>query len=318
MTQEGASARGPLDLHQHFWTRPLLDRLAIRERQPLIARAGSAMVLHCAGESPYPIDVAAETPERRLALLDADGVRTAVIALSSPIGIEALPRAESLELIDAHLDGVAALGARFAAWGPLALDGADPADVDRLLARGCVGISVPAGALIGPERLTPLGPVLERVAARGVPLFVHPGRAPGDPVPAGVLGGLSWWPALTDYVAQMQAAWMSFTTAGRHAHPELTVVFAMLAGMAPLQFERLHTRGAPAVELRDPGLFYDTSSYGRAAIDAVAGLVGDCQLVLGSDRPVVVPLRSGREPELGANAAQLLARPPRGASRRRV
>jgi predicted TIM-barrel fold metal-dependent hydrolase len=295
-----------IDIHQHIWTTPLLDRLAAREQWPFLRRDGGLTVLHCAGEQPYLIDVAAEAPARRAALLAGDGVDLAVISISSPIGIEPLRREEAQELIAAHLDGVQSLGPRFAAWGPLALDGADPSDVDRLLARGCIGISLSAGALAGPARLASLGAVLERVAEGGVPLFVHPGPAPGDRSSAVALGDPLWWPALTDYVAQMQAAWLTFMAFGRREHPALTVVFAMLAGGAPLQSERLRARGGPPIELRDPAVFYDTSSYGPVAIELLTRQVGERQLLLGSDRPVIEPVRSGYEAVLAANAASLL------------
>ncbi len=296
-----------IDAHQHIWTQPLLDRLAAREQWPFATRQRGITVLHCAGEQPWVIDVAAEAVERRTSLLDVDGVEAAVIALSSPIGIEALAREESLELISAHLDGVAGLGRRFAAWGPIALDRPEPDDVDQLLARGCVGISVPAGALAGPWHATALEPVLRRVAAYGVPLFVHPGPAPDIQPPARTLGDPLWWPALTDYVAQMQAAWLTVMTQVRHEFPTLTVVFAMLAGGAPLHCERLRARGCESVDLRDPHAFYDTSSYGPVMIDALARQVGESQLVYGSDRPVIEPTHSGREAVLGANAAALFA-----------
>jgi predicted TIM-barrel fold metal-dependent hydrolase len=230
-----------------------------------------------------------------------------VIAISSPIGIEALPRECAQELIAAHLDGVLALGPEFAAWGPIALDGADPGDVDARLARGCLGISVPAGALAGPDRLSALGPVLERVADRGVPLFVHPGRAPGDRATPTSLGEPLWWRAMTDYVTQMQTAWLTFATLGRREHPALRIVFAMLAGGAPLLSERLASRGAPAVELNDPLCFYESSSYGPAALEMMARRVGAEALVYGSDRSVVEPSPTGRERILQANAAALLA-----------
>lgn len=97
------------------------------------------------------------------------------MALSSPIGVEALPHEVAAELISAHLDGVLALGERFAAWGPIAIDSPDPAEVDDVLQRGCVGVSLPAGALDGRDGLDAVGPVLERVQTHGVPLFVHPG-----------------------------------------------------------------------------------------------------------------------------------------------
>jgi hypothetical protein len=298
------------DVHQHIWTESLIDRLAERDALPMVRRGdGGPTVLHSASEQPYVIDVVAETPQRRAALVREDGLDLALIAISSPIGIEALPRDEALELIDAHLDGVAALGEPFAAWGPLALDGADPGQVDALLTRGCVGISVAAGALATPDRLVAIGPVLDRVAARGVPLFVHPGRAPGQRSEPTAFGEPLWWRALTDYVTQMQAAWLTFTACGRREHPELTVLFAMLAGGAPLQYERLAARGGPAIDLRDPRTLYETSSYGPAAIEMMARRVGERQLLYGSDRPVVEPVPIGREAILQANGAALLPAP---------
>src|SRR5947199_345660 len=82
-----------------------------------------------------------------------------------PIGIEALPRDEAEQLIEAHLSGVSALPEVFAAWGPVALDAPDPHQVDDLLDRGCLGVSLPAGALAAPAALYAIGPLLERIAA---------------------------------------------------------------------------------------------------------------------------------------------------------
>jgi 6-methylsalicylate decarboxylase len=297
-----------VDVHQHIWTEPLLDALASREALPFVRRDHGVITLHCVGEQPYLIDVDAESPDRRARLVRDDAIDLALIAVSSPIGIEALPRKGSQALLQAHLAGVAALGAEFAAWGPLALEEPDPDDVDDLIAGGCVGISLPAGALAGPERLQVIGPVLERVAARAVPLLVHPGPAPRQSVPEGSLNEPLWWRALTDYVAQMQAAWLTFAACGRREHPNLVLLFAMLAGGAPLLAERLAARGGPTVDLRDPGVFYDSSSYGPGAIEAMARRVGPDQLVYGSDRPVVEPARTGREALLQANGARLMGR----------
>jgi hypothetical protein len=294
------------DLHQHVWTTPLLDALARRDRLPFVRRADGLTVLHCGGELPYVIDTAAESADRRAQLLQDDGLDRAVVALSSPIGIEALPHEMARELIAAHLDGVLALGDGFAAWGPIAVDAPDPDDVDEVLARGCLGVSMPACALAGPDALTAMGPVLERVQAHGAPLFVHPGGVTAHHACEAPLTEPLWWRALTDYVSQMQAAWLTFATHGRRDLPELTVIFAMLAGGAPLQSERLAARGGPTFDIRDPRVFYDTSSYGPGMVDAMAGWVGVSQLVYGSDRPVVEPVRCGREAQLAENAAQVL------------
>ncbi len=114
-----------IDIHQHIWTEPLLDRLAARDEPPLVRRSDGLTVLHCSAEPPYVIDVDSEAPERRASLVAEDGLDLALVALSSPIGIEALPRDSALELIEAQLEGVAELPREFAAWGPIALDGAD-------------------------------------------------------------------------------------------------------------------------------------------------------------------------------------------------
>jgi predicted TIM-barrel fold metal-dependent hydrolase len=295
------------DLHQHIWTKPLLERLAERDALPFVRYEQGLTVLHSAAESPYVIDVASQAPEARAARVHGDGLDLAVVAISSPIGIEALPRERALELIDAHLEGVLALPPEFAAWGPIAVDGAQVEEVDELLDRGCVGISLPAGALASPDTLERLGPVLERVARRDVTLFVHPGRAPGQRATAGEFGEPLWWRALTDYVWQMQAAWLTFATLGRRDHPDLKVLFAMLAGGAPLLVERLEARGGPKIDLRDPYVYYETSSYGPAAVESTARRVGEERLVYGSDRPVIDPQLTGRDRVLQANGARLLA-----------
>jgi hypothetical protein len=119
-------------------------------------------------------------------------------------------------------------------------------------------------------------------------------QAGGLPDPS--LGDPLWWPALTRYVADMQAAWLTLLSAGRPDHPRLAVVFAMLGGLAPLHAERLVARGGPQLDLRDPLAFYDTSSYGPAAVGCVQDVVGAEQLLYGSDRPVVDP----REHDLAA------------------
>jgi 6-methylsalicylate decarboxylase len=149
-------------------------------------------------------------------------------------------------------------------------------------------VSLPAGALSSPRAVGRLAPVLERLERRGAPLFVHPG--PGLDCPSGHdPSAPAWWPALTRYLFEMHGAWMAFLVEGRPAHPELKVVFAMLAGCAPLHRERLAGRGGPACRTADPRMFYDCSSYGTQALDAMVRCVGIEQIVFGSDRPVVEP-----------------------------
>lgn len=246
-------------------------------------------------------------PDRRAALVEADGLDRALIAPSSPLGIEGLPAAEAEPLLAAYHEGVAALPERFGAWAAIGLAAPDPAALSELLDRGLAGACVPAGALGGPAGLERLGPVLETLERRGAPLLVHPG-----PVRAGAPGAPPWWPALTDYVTEMQVAWHAFAVWGRSAHPSLRVCFALLAGLAPLQRERLLARGGLAAS--DPDVFLDTSSYGSRAVDAVLREVGVDRLVHGSDRPVAPPAELALGPAVDAalrerNPARLLGVP---------
>jgi hypothetical protein len=198
--------------------------------------------------------------------------------------------------------GVAAeLPEALGAWASLNLAGATPDDVDALLDEGFVGLCLPAAALAHPRRVEGLGELLERLEGRGAPLFVHPGPAGGAES-----DGLPWWPALTGYLASLQAAWWAWVATGLGAHPRLRVVFAALAGLAPLHGERAGARGGPAVP-RSPHLFYDTSSYGPDAIAAVSTVVGARQIVHGSDIPVLHTGAPSDDARVRENPARLLA-----------
>ncbi len=303
-----------IDVHQHLWTEPLVQALAQRAELPFVRREHGLTVLFSSGERPYVIERSSETPARRAQLVHDDGLDRALICLSSPLGIEALPREQAQPLIEAYHEGALALGEPFGVWGALALDRVDPADVDRALRRGCIGLSLPAGAIADVDGLARLQPVLRRLEQAGAPLLIHPG--PGlsrrrQRPPAGVEPSLAeplWWSALTRYVADMHAAWLAFLCAGRPEHPRLRVVFTMLAGLAPLHAERLRSRGGPADLAADPLSFYETSSYGAGAVRCVADAVGSEQLLYGSDRPVADPAEHDVLDALDWNAVDDAAR----------
>jgi hypothetical protein len=79
------------------------------------------------------------------------------------------------------------------------------------------------------------------------------------------------------------------------------VLFAMLAGLAPLHGERVAARAGDRGVV-DPDVFLETSSYGPRAIDATVRVTGIDVLVHGSDRPYAPPPQSG----LGAAAETAL------------
>lgn len=290
------------DVHQHLLSEQLIAELARRKEPPMLIRQREGWTFRVAGEPDSVLSFDATNVALRTVEMRRDEVDRALVSLSTALGIETLPGDEAMPLLDAHHQGIEDLPADFGGWGAVQLEAPSPAEVDAAIARGCAGVSLPATALATPDALAHVGPLLARLEFHGAPLFVHPGPVAGSgeagprpPVPV-------WWPALTDYVAQMQAAWFAFLHAGRREHPRLRVLFAMLAGGAPLQLERFVARGGTAPLAPDPSVFYDTSSYGTRMLEAMAGAVGLEQIVYGSDRPVV----DAAAPPLGPQLERLL------------
>lgn len=290
-----------VDVHQHLWPDALLEALRRRTRAPRLV----GWELHLDGEPPCTIDGAAHDLAAREDVDAADGVGLTLLSLSAPLGIERLPPEESTPLLSAWHGLADDLAGSLSChpevgqghhglWAAPRLVEPDPVELAETLAHARVhGLQVPADALGTPARLEALAPTLVVAEAAGLPVLVHPGPAsPAD-------GDLpAWWPALTSYVAQQAAAWHAWHVAGRALLPDLRIAFVGLAGLAPLHHERLAQRGGSLGAI-DPGVFYETSSYGPRAVDAMARVVGVDPLVLGSDRPYAVAADLAADPGFG-------------------
>ena len=254
------------DLHQHLLPEELVSALS-RRRTPPCVRPGGRLETP---EGEFPLELAAHDPAARIALLDRDEIDVAVVSLAPTLGVESLPEEEAAPLRDAYHDGIRELvdssGGRLAAFAA------------GEVREGYAGASVPASALVVDfDRVSPLLAALEQA---GGALFVHPGPGgPGARRPP-------WWAAVVDYTAEMQAAYAAWLARGA-AHPALRVVFAILAGGAPFQVERLASRGVDAESAVGENVFLDTSSYGRRALELCVATFGVRALVYGSDAPVV-------------------------------
>lgn len=276
------------DVHQHIWPPEFIELLRARTTPPYL----DGWTLHLVGEPPYTVDPADHDTAARTRLADADSLDLALVSLSGPLGIEHLPPGEATPLLTAFHDGALALPAPFGVWASPCLSALDPEAVERELHRGCAGLQLPATALLTAADWHHCAPLLDVLTRLDKPLFVHLGAAPPAP------GTPSWWPSLVPYLHQMHASWFAFRAFGRARHPRLRVCFAALAGLAPLHGERLAARGCGRGEI-DFDAFYETSSYGTRAVDALVRAVGIDVLVSGSDRPYAAPV----VPELGADAA---------------
>jgi hypothetical protein len=244
------------DVHQHLWPEPLVRALELRSERPRLRGSRLELVY-----GDFDVDLGDHDPARRLELLDRDGIDVAVISCPPTLGLP-------LGLLDAyHLgiaDVVAASGGRFVAL-------ATGAVLD-----GFAGSCVDGQALLDLEALAPL---LDDLCTGEGFLFVHPGPAPPPPQAPG------WWEPVVGYTAEMQQAYFSWLATGVARWPELPVVFAILAGGAPFQLERLASRGGR--DAAEPTVFLDTASYGPRALQLCVDAIGPSQLVYGSDLPVI-------------------------------
>ena len=247
------------DVHQHLWPPALVEALRARRTPPRLD--GDVLVLE---EGSFPLDLREHELERRLRLLDRDGIDTALVSLAPTLDC-----ASHTELRDAYHEGIASLVA--------AADGRLAAFADGICLEGFVGACVPATAVV-----TGLGSLPEELERAGQVLFVHP--EPPEPPPG---GAAEWWTALTDYTAQMQAAYLAWLADGAARLPRLPVIFAILAGGGPFQLERLGARAAAAPAPTPANVYLETASYGRRALELCIAAVGSGQLLYGSDAPVI-------------------------------
>jgi 6-methylsalicylate decarboxylase len=266
------------DVHQHLWPERLVDALRRRERPPRID--DDVLVL---AEGTFPAGLEDHVLETRLALLDSVDVDVALVSLQPTLACDGIP-----ELVEAYHDGilelVAASGGRLRAFAA--------GDCREGFAGACVS---------GPALMAGLGDLPERLVQAGQVLFVHPGPVPPPPDDAP-----SWWPAIVDYCAQMQAAYAHWSA---HAHPDLPIVFGILAGGAPFQLERLRTRGGGLPEMN---AYFDAASYGRFALELTAEACGRDRILFGSDAPVMRPeLTLAGLAEAGLSEAALHENPSR-------
>jgi predicted TIM-barrel fold metal-dependent hydrolase len=249
------------DVHQHLWPEPLIRALEQRTEPPRLR--GSVLELTREGAS--EVDLRAHLPERRLELLDRDGVDVAVISPAPTSELE-----HHRDLCDAYHEGILELVA-------------GSAGRFRALAAGrCLPGFV--GACAAAETVIAGCDGLQRELERaGQLLFVHPGP-PRGPAPA---DAPAWWAAGVDYAAQMQAAYAAWLYRDAERFPGLRVLFAILGGGAPVQLERLGSRGFDVRTALRENVYFDSASYGRRGLELCLSTFGATQLVYGSDAPAI-------------------------------
>ena len=255
------------DLHQHLWPEQLIARLSERRRPPFLS--GSTLTTT---EGSFPVDLDENRLERRLAALDTAEIDVAVVSLQPTLGYEGLPPSERQPLVAAYDEGIAELvdasGGRIEA---VSAGQFEP---------GFAGVCL-APRSSSTRTVWGTSSIRSRRAAGF--LFVHPDN--GSPSPAKP----DWWAALTDYTASMQTAVLPGSIA------------APAGGRPSRSSSRCSPAAAPsrwsgfALAASTPGRcppyrrYFETSSYGRVALELCLATYGVDRLVHGSDFPVVDP-----------------------------
>lgn len=277
-----------IDLHQHLWPDSLVGAMRARTEPPCLD-GDTVRVIH---EKPFHLDLEPQRVDVRIAALDQVGIDRAVVSLSTPVGIEALPAAEAVPLLDAYhsgvADAVAASKGRLAAFAavPLDLPDAGASRVAELVKQGFAGASIASEALASERGLDRCRDVLDALAEAGAPLFVHPGPAPWTPPYGEEPDVVWWWRNLAVYPGLMLRAFFTWRMVGAARHPGLKVVFTIMAGGAPFLEERYRTFSGEPGEI-DPNVFFDAASCRRNSLDIAFATYGLEQIVYGTDYPVI-------------------------------
>jgi 6-methylsalicylate decarboxylase len=267
------------DVHQHLWPPTLVAALRGRREAPCLQ--GDILELR---EGSFPVDLSDHELERRLGLLDRDGIDVAVVSFPPTLEWE-----RHAELRDAYHEGIGDL--------VTAADGRLRAFAAGACLEGFAGACVSAGAVVAG-----LGTLPEELEQAEQVLFVHPGPPASVPEHAP-----AWWASAADYTSQMQAAYLAWLADGATRHRELPIIFAILAGGGPIQLERLRSRGVNVPDGGASAVYLDAASYGPRALELCLAAGGAERLLYGSDRPVLdAALTLSALDELGAEVREAI------------
>ena len=313
----------PIDCHAHWIPRAVAESLRKRRAVPRIEQTPQGeMFVTWQGRRPFaPL----ADLDSRLELMDRHRVTIQVLSLAGLFGIDCLPIEESLPLVTAFNDAVAAVQRsypqRFAAIAALPL--ADVGLACRELARahtlGLRGAILQAdgfASLASAERFRPVFATGDRLHSH---FFIHPG--PIEPQPERQLRGIrddnAWQRRIVlETQARLSEVVVTLDLSDfLESFPHVTVQIANLGGAIPFLIERMdavHRDHAsdellPSERLRR--CYVDTASFGPRSIEMAVACFGADRVLLGTDCPIFDTnsmLRSVSNARLDAEARNLL------------
>jgi len=326
-----------IDAHAHFLPEALVAALRARCESPDIRAEPAGGESFGIFRTRMPYGRAYDDLDARLARMEMLGVDRQVLSLPGLFGIDSRPADQSLPLVRAFNDGIAALVRRHPDRfsGIAALPLADPAaaaeEYRRARGLGLSGMILPGDAFVSVAAAGRVRPLFELADELGGLVFVHPGPLPdaaAGPVDAAAphSDSVVHRRVTVDIQNRMTEVMVTLAlTDFLDAFPSVPVQVANLGGSLPFVIERMDhvyalrhpDAAAPSRSLRP--LYVDAASLGPRAIALAAEVYGADRVLFGSDAPIFDDARcldavrqarlSPAERDLiaGGNAAGMLA-----------
>ena len=140
-----------VDVHQHLWPEAVFRVLERRSAPPKATWAGERWRVDLAGEPSFDADPSEHDSDERAQSLTVD---RALVALSSPVGLEALRARDALAVIAAWQEAAKQLPDELGWWAatPASLQGeGEAALAQEAIADGAAGLCLPATRLATPS-----------------------------------------------------------------------------------------------------------------------------------------------------------------------
>ena len=287
-----------VDIHAHFYPADYLEAVGRTAGEISLRTEPTGRRVFCRGEAKVAaVNPPAVDPALRLQAMDEAGAHVQALSLTFP-SVNFLPPRQGADLArvaNAALAGVAkASGGRFV--GLAAVPQKDAAlavaeltrAVEDLGLRGAIVFTNIDGVYLDDPSQ---GPLLERAAALGVPLLLHPMAPPS------ARGMADYWltPILGMEFEVMLALGRLVFTGALERLPHLCLVASHLGGGLPFLQGRMdhgyrvhpdcrqHIPRPPSAYLRQ--VYYDAVAFHPPALRCAVESVGADRLVLGSDYP---------------------------------
>ena len=290
-----------VDMHFHWGPKGFADALRRRTAKPLIRRGEDGAEYFDSNFNSNKLPADHDHVEARLAEMDKNGVKHAVLSMSPVTGIEALALQDALPLARAYNDSIGEVCAahpdRFSGFAILPVGNISAAvtELERVMDMpGMIGAVLPGDGFLSEKRAQRFAPLMEAANKRHAVFLVHYGKLPDDPdapKPDVTDNNRNRFGTL-DMQARLSSNMITFCmTDFLKAYPNVTVMSHNLGGNIPFEVDRMDHRtmcdtpGAelPSKKFKTAPIMVDCNSLSSRSIELAVHVYGADKIVFGSD-----------------------------------